>query len=126
MVMGKDKIRPQEVLLPAEFLIAYLVSGSSGLLSVYIAHAISTSMVAVLTFPIHRNKGLWTEGDANPTRDFGIQILRTTAEHNRGLSLLGSLLIFEGFTDHVAHHMFPTIDHSKLHIATEIIHETCR
>lgn len=36
------------------------------------------------------------------------------------------MLIFQGFTDHVAHHLFPTVDRSKLPLITPLIVETCR
>lgn len=113
-------------MLPAQFGLAYYAHGSSGLLMMMVAHAINSILFMQFTFPTHRSAGIWTEGDPNPNRDFAIHTLKTTADHSQGISLLGSLLLFQGFTDHVAHHLFPTVDRAKLPLITPLIREACQ
>lgn len=92
----------------------------------WVVHALNFIATMMFSFPTHRSKQVWTEGDGDGTRDFAVHILKATLSHNEGISFGRSILMYQGFTDHVAHHLFPTVDHSKLHLVTPLVLETCR
>jgi len=77
--------------------------------------------LATITFPTHRCKSSWKEGDVNPQRDYGLHALISTSDHNRNLNLFTSFLVFQGFNNHVLHHLFPIIDKSKLYLLDDDI-----
>lgn len=80
----------------------------------YCMHAFSIILLA--RFANHRIEGAWTEGDEGAVIDYGEHILKTTFDHNRWLPPILSLFFFTGFNNHVAHHLFPTVDISKLNV----------
>lgn len=77
--------------------------------------------LATMSFPAHRSQYSWTEGDINPQRDYGLHTLITTCDHHRNLNLFTSFLIFQGFNNHVVHHLFPIIDISKFYLLNDDI-----
>lgn len=120
IIKGRPKIKITHLIFTTQLALAYVISGTHGLLSMLAAHGI-VGILLGLTFPVHRSKGLWTEGDSKHSKDFAIHMLSTTADHNKNLSFVESMLRFEGFTDHAAHHMFPTVDKSKLYLLNNVI-----
>lgn len=126
IITGAEKFRASIIAIPAQFLLAFLFNGGDGLLKMTAAHVINGVLFMALSFPSHRSQGVWTEGDPNPTRDYAIHTIQTTADHSKGMSFLGSMLLFQGFTDHVGHHLFPTADHSKMPLIKPFILEACR
>ena len=75
-------------------------------------HAVSMMGLCYLSFPNHRSDQSWTEGDEGAARDFGEHILLTTKDHSVSLPPFFSFMFFQGFNEHVVHHLFPTVDKS--------------
>lgn len=89
-------------------------------------HMTSSWLLAAISFAVHRHEKLWTEGDANPRLDFGEHIMMTTSDHSAGTPLLQALFCYALLNYHCLHHMFPTIDHSRLHELDAIYEKTCQ
>jgi len=84
------------------------------------------SFILVLTsWSVHHDDHLWHDGDPydNKANDFGKHILLTTTEHSLG-NLYLNFLLFAGLNDHVIHHLFPTIDHSRFDEIRDIFIQT--
>lgn len=79
VVIGREHFRIEQLLLPAQFGLAYYLHGGSGLLLMAVAHILNGILFMQFSFPTHRTLGVWTEGDPNPTRDFAIHTLRVVA-----------------------------------------------
>lgn len=73
----------------------------------------------------HRQSTLWAEGDAR-VQDFGEHTAIATNDNETGLNAFVSFLFFSGFNIHIAHHLFPTIDHSRLPLANAVVQEVLR
>ena len=89
-------------------------------------HACSMLVMVFMTFPDHRSTGIWTDGDPDGAREFGAHMMLTTRDHDRKLPTFLSLLLFQGFNQHVFHHWFPTVDKSQFYRLDHIIDETVR
>ena len=56
--------------------------------------------------------------------DWGLRQLDSTRDvSNKGNSFF---LVATTFGHHTLHHLFPTVDHSKLHLLYPILEETCK
>ncbi len=54
-------------------------------------------------------------------------MIATTADTNHSkISQFLSLALYSGFNIHVLHHLFPTIDHSKLYECNRVFVQYCR
>ena len=73
----------------------------------------------------HRQGFLWSEG-AEEIRDYVLHTVATTSDMDHEVGGLQSLIRFVGFNIHVAHHLFPTIDHNKLKGVNGIVLQFCR
>eukprot|EP01084_Bolivina_argentea_P161676 281437_1 len=81
-----------------------------------IMHGTTTCIAVIVSTPIHRSDYCWTEGDGNGTKDFLEHILLTTQDYYTDFGLSASLFMFDTFNDHRLHHLFPTLDASKIPI----------
>ncbi|XP_069700193.1 cytochrome b5-related protein-like isoform X2 [Periplaneta americana] len=89
------------------------------------------TLVASFTFGFiglnaaHHHPELFHDGDApRPDRDWGlgqVDAVRDRPEISRSL-----FLVLVTFGDHCLHHLFPTVDHSHLHILYPVFYETCK
>jgi hypothetical protein len=86
-------------------------------------HCVSGYVLTWFTFPVHRTDECWTEGD-KPVMDFGEHLMVSTHDHSLRINRFFQYLFFAGFNDHVLHHLFPTIDGSKLKLVRDIFEFT--
>lgn len=68
---------------------------------------------------------MWTAG-SEPIQDFGEHTLAATCDTTTHLTGFLSMALFAGFNQHIAHHLFPTVDHYHLGKVTPLIRETCQ
>lgn len=73
----------------------------------------------------HRMGFLWSEG-APEIRDFVLHTVATTSDLSHEATGLESLVRYVGFNIHVAHHLFPTIDHNMLPQCNRIVNQFCQ
>ncbi|KAG5675236.1 hypothetical protein PVAND_005157 [Polypedilum vanderplanki] len=71
----------------------------------------------------HHNK-IFHDGDELESMDFGIYQLAATFD--RAELQKNQFLTLTTFGHHIAHHLFPTLDHSVLPELSELIHDTCK
>eukprot|EP00055_Hartaetosiga_balthica_P007458 m.25627 g.25627 ORF g.25627 m.25627 type:complete len:465 (+) comp5784_c0_seq2:125-1519(+) len=99
-----------------------------GLLLFVAMNAVSMWLLIFLSFPVHRTEYAWTDGCQaveGDHLDFGEHILASTHDFNVPMKLLGSLFIGGTFSNHIVHHMFPTVDLSKQHLLNKLLEDTC-
>lgn len=72
----------------------------------------------------HRTQQMWTAG-CEPIEDFGEHTLASTCDTTTELKGFLSMALFAGFNQHIAHHLFPTVDHYHLSKVTPLVKETC-
>jgi fatty acid desaturase len=126
VILQKEKARPENALPFLELALLLASCGvSRGLVLFFVMHMTSSWLLAVISFAVHRHEKIWTEGDENPRMDFGRHILASTSDHSFGLPLLPSLFGFALLNYHCLHHLFPTIDHSRLREVEPIFQKTC-
>lgn len=73
----------------------------------------------------HHHPHVWHEGDAIPdSMDWGLFQLTSLADRpDVDASLYLSAV---SYGTHTLHHLFPTVDHSKLHLLTGVFEQTCK
>ena len=88
---------------------------------------IASCLLLVTSFPVHRTEKVWTAGDKNPRADYGEHILATTSDHSPSAPLPVSLYAFALLNaHHTLHHLFPTVDHSRLNSLRDTFHATLK
>lgn len=90
-----------------------------------VLHVVVGTCIEVAGFALHRSIYCWTEGDKNPKYDWGEHCLSATADHDVSLPLLPSFYLFQILNNHGIHHLFPTVDRSRMPEIMPIFRETC-
>lgn len=90
-----------------------------------IMKGIAVSLLIVVSTPIHRSDFCWTEGDAKGTKDFLEHTLLSTMDYYTDWGLLPSLFMFDTFNDHRMHHLFPTLDVSRVRTVKPVFERFC-
>ena len=81
-------------------------------------------MVVTSITTTHHHPEIWISGNEGEVdRDWGLFQLKTTKEIDKSKSLF---LISVTFGDHLLHHLFPTVDHSKLYLIYPILEQTLK
>jgi len=105
-----------EKFIPIFQLIVIIFLNNSFFTALYlflVMHAVTSFIIVGTSFSVHHDNLCWHDGDEPlKDRDFGRHILATTRDHSVG-NLVWNFLLFAGLNDHVLHHLFPTIDHSR-------------
>ena len=92
----------------------------------FVMQGVASWMMTSISFAVHRSERSWTAGDPGAQRDFGKHIVAATADHSVWLPLPASLLCFAMLNCHTIHHLFPTVDHSRLKSIYPIFLDTCK
>ena len=128
LIRGTTKFR-KEYTFPLIFLIILLLVGQN-LSTLFIwttmhfASSFWFSFVGLIA--AHHHPDIWHDGD-KPTyesKDWGI--CQIDAVRDRAVVTNNLFLVSTMFGDHTLHHLFPTIDHSKLPLLRPIFLETCK
>ena len=108
--------------------------GHQGLLKGFGLFALQMATYVVIFTPmgliVHHSGAAWHEGMEGGELDFGRHSIAATTDHSIALSngtFWGhycSLMLFGYLNDHTAHHLFPSIDHSKHYLYREIMLRT--
>ena len=131
-MIGKNTFEIPDLIVPLEFLVfAYL--SPLPLLSVlghfYIFHGAAGYWLAFTTLiSTHHSPTVYHGGDhPDPNTDWGIRQLDTTRDVDYKSGEDG-IMFWQATTlgDHLMHHLFPTVDHSKLHLLYPTFRQTCR
>lgn len=115
VVQGKLGMRPEFLLGPLQLVIlCYFHGGWHGLGLFLTMQAVASVLMIGLSSLVHRTPYAWTSGDPDAQRDFASHLVCSTTDHTTGTSLFVSLFVFSLFNNHVLHHLFPTVDMSRL------------
>lgn len=124
-LIGVDKLRPENVLVWLEVAALSYFQGFGWGIKLFLLHQMLASwLLAALSFAVHRSGEAWTEGDADPQLDYGRHIVASTSDHSVSCGLLRSFYCFAGLNYHILHHLFPTVDHSRLKELNTVFLET--
>lgn len=135
VVIGREGLRWENFIAAAELAALVRCHGGGGpggggartaAALFFTMQGIASWMLLSVSFAVHRSERSWTAGDPKPQRDFGQHIVAVTADHSVRLSAPLSLLFFALLNNHTIHHLFPTVDHSRLKSIYPIFLETCR
>eukprot|EP01084_Bolivina_argentea_P107973 192994_1 len=127
---GRLKIK---YLIPILELLIMIVMNYNGILTIFISfwywvimHGTMYTMLMIVSTPIHRSDMCWTEGDTNGTKDFLEHTLLTTMDYYVNWGFFASLFMFDTFNDHRLHHLFPTLDASKISQLKPVFEKYCK
>mmetsp|Transcript_123769 Transcript_123769/g.309413 ORF Transcript_123769/g.309413 Transcript_123769/m.309413 type:complete len:811 (-) Transcript_123769:227-2659(-) len=124
---GSEPWRPEYVFNMLQLMSLVLASGPvAGLLHFCIMHFICGFCIETAGFALHRSIFCWSFGDEHAKYDYGEHCLASTADHDIDMPLLPSLYLFQILNNHGIHHLFPTIDKSRILEIMPIFRETCR
>jgi alpha-ketoglutarate-dependent taurine dioxygenase/fatty acid desaturase len=107
-------------------LLAYFTGLVSGLKCFCIMHLVCGFCIETAGFALHRSVYCWSKGDPNAKFDYGEHCLASTADHDVDMPLFASLYLFQVLNNHGVHHLFPTIDKSRIAEVMPIFRETCK
>lgn len=122
-----DRLRPEDMLVPLQAAVIVWAQGWRwGLALLLLMHMAASLLLASISFAVHRSEHAWTEGDAEPKLDYGEHIAASTNDHSVKCGLLRSFYCFAGLNYHVLHHLFPTVDHSRLKLLDGVFRQTMK
>merc|ERR1719419_22083 len=91
-------------------------------------HCTAGYMLVIQKTTTHHGPELYHAGDSlRSERDWGLHMLDTTRDMDKTSSTWGILskpIVFTTFGNHLLHHMFPAVDHSKLDLLYPTFYET--
>jgi len=99
---------------------------SESLLLFGIMHCVNSYLLVLTSWAVHHHDLCWHDGDSyDSDKDYGRHILKSTRDHSYS-NMYINFLLWAGLNDHVLHHMFPVIDHSRYNEIRPELVETCR
>jgi len=124
IMRGEQKLRPENLLPLIElFILMVKLPYSQALGLWFVCHATSGYWLIITSITTtHHHPTLWHAGDTPRTNtDWGLHQLDTV----RDIKKESLLLVMTTFGDHLLHHMFPAVDHSKLSQLYPALYQTC-
>ncbi|CAD8104071.1 unnamed protein product [Paramecium primaurelia] len=130
LLRGEERIRKEYFIPIVEYLILYYFCGDAleGFKLFMVIQSTSSYLTLKYSLITHHNNICYTDGcSIVPSRDFGIYTLQTSQDHDPQVIFPFNMFIFQGFNQHTLHHMFPTVDESRIpeiqHFLLETIQE---
>merc|ERR1739848_60323 len=129
LVLQEEKLRPENLIPLFELFIIWGLVGnenSRAFVLWIIMHSFSSFwLIFTSLIASHHHPYIYHAGDTpRQQTDWGLRQLDAT----RDVSKKGNsfFLVATTFGHHTLHHLFPTVDHSKLHLLYPILEETCQ
>ena len=127
---------PENLLVPAQLAALVACAGAARGLALWCAmHGVGIYLLQVVSTPLHRSEYSWTEGcEGARAREEGFaEHTLASTEHYWSsfaarwptLGLLLGVFVSGSFHSHVAHHLFPTLDHSRHHLVHAVLLKHC-
>eukprot|EP00050_Salpingoeca_kvevrii_P019209 m.83639 g.83639 ORF g.83639 m.83639 type:complete len:535 (+) comp8308_c0_seq2:138-1742(+) len=126
VLIGRGTLRPENFIPMAQLVILALAQGWRGVACFTLMQSLASFLLVATSFAVHRSEYSWTEGDPGGSLDFGEHILLTTVDHTIDAPLPVALFGFALLNYHVLHHLFPTVDHSRLRLFHDDLLVTCK
>ena len=125
LALGKAAWRHEYLFNMAQLVLLFAAGGPvSGVLNFDIMHYVCGFCIETAGFGPHRSIFCWSDGDPNAKYDYGEHALAATADHDVDMPLLPSLYFFQILNNHSIHHMFPTVDKSRIAEIMPIFRQT--
>jgi len=129
LILQEDKIRPENLLPLLELWVIHFIgqeSFSRSFLIWSIIHAISGFwLISTSLIASHHHPDIYHAGDTpRKSTDWGLRQMDSTRDVTNKTNYY--FLVATTFGDHTLHHLFPTVDHSKLHLLYPALEETCK
>jgi len=125
--LGLQEFRKEYFIPFIQLLFIYLFSQSyyTSIWLFTVMHFVLSFLLVLSSWAVHHHDGIWHDGDPydNNENDFGRHILLTTRAHSIN-NLYIHFLLFAGLNDHIIHHLFPVLDHSRFNEIREILDQT--
>ena len=120
ILFENDEVLPEHA-LPWLQLLLLMVSTHDPTQAFYLwmtMHCMAGYMLVIQKTTTHHGPELYHAGDKLRTdRDWGLHMLDTTTDMDKSSDTWGFLskpIVFTTFGNHLLHHMFPAVDHSKV------------
>lgn len=127
LAAGTEPWRPEYLINMAQLVLLAVAAGPlRGAALFCVMHFTCGFCIETAGFALHRSIFCWSYGDENAKYDFGEHCLAATADHDIDMPLFGSLYLFQILNNHGIHHLFPTIDKSRIHEVMPVFRETCK
>eukprot|EP00930_Biecheleria_cincta_P048947 TRINITY_DN3419_c0_g1_i1.p1 TRINITY_DN3419_c0_g1~~TRINITY_DN3419_c0_g1_i1.p1 ORF type:complete len:795 (-),score=113.39 TRINITY_DN3419_c0_g1_i1:68-2452(-) len=127
LLQGKERWRHEYVLNIMQLVLLMLFGGPVvGLYCFCVMHLMCGFCIETAGFALHRSIFCWSMGDPNAKYDYGEHCLASTADHDVDMPLAASLYLFQILNNHGVHHLFPTVDKSRIQEIMPIFRETCK
>eukprot|EP01125_Pyxidicula_operculata_P001858 TRINITY_DN1172_c2_g1_i1.p1 TRINITY_DN1172_c2_g1~~TRINITY_DN1172_c2_g1_i1.p1 ORF type:complete len:467 (+),score=39.87 TRINITY_DN1172_c2_g1_i1:90-1490(+) len=97
----------------------------------FVMHSLNSFWLLSTSFCVHHQPDSWHDGDPHVrNRDYGEHILASTRDHTYEpyslMYIMKSLLFWGYLNEHTVHHLFPTIDHSRIASVREELFSTVK
>ena len=124
IILTEDQLLPEHLLPWAQLL---LLGGLTHqpLLAAQLwltVHTVAGYMLVIQKTTTHHGPQLYHAGDQpRADRDWGLHMLDTTRDSNKSegrFGLMAKPLVYTTFGNHLLHHLFPAVDHSKVDISS--------
>jgi len=132
ILFEEHKLLPENLLAPIQLVFLWMMTQDL-LLSTKLwvtIHAVCGYMLVIQFSWTHHHPQLYHAGDKpRSDRDWGLHMLDTTVDFDRTRGtwgLLSTPLQLVTFGHHLLHHLFPTVDLSKLEYLYPALYETCK
>jgi len=127
LLKGAEPFRFEYLFNMVQFLLLVWLAGPfPGLMCFCVIHFTCGFCIETAGFALHRGIFCWSMGDPNAKYDYGEHCLASTSDHDCDMALLPSLYLFQILNNHGIHHLFPTVDKSRIVEIMPIFRETCK
>lgn len=127
LAKGSEPWRMEYLFNMVQLVVLMAVTGPlTGLLCFCVIHLTCGFCIETAGFALHRSIFCWSMGDPNAKYDYGEHCLATTADHDIDMPLFASLYLFQILNNHGVHHLFPTVDKSRIQEIMPVFRETCK
>ena len=136
IVTRRSALLPENLIVPAQLAVLVVCAGfGRGLLLWLTMHGVGIYLIQLVSTPLHRSEFSWTEGceHMRARQDSFAEHTLASTEHYWSsfsarwptLGLLLGVFVSGSFHSHVAHHLFPTLDHSRHHLVHDVLRKNC-
>lgn len=136
VVKGERAVHAEDLLLPAVVAAFALAAPTvqTGLCLAALMYAMFGLVISVIGLLVHHGASAdgghllaWHDGDGRALpEDWAMFQIAATTDHSTGANQFVSLLLFGNLNHHVAHHLWPAVDHSwHAELMREVIRPTC-
>ena len=133
IIFGVSRFTWQDVLCPLQLIALVYAHGARGAALFFVAHGFAVWLLQVFSTVLHRSEHSWTEGCGGGAATFFEHTLISTeaywVQYSHDwprLGLVAAVFVSASFHNHIAHHLFETLDCSKHYLVFTPLIELCK